>query len=77
MNARRKWFRSQRDVRVGDAVMILSTDMSRGKWKLGRIAETYPGKDGHVRVVKLRSNDGEYVRPISKICPLECEKDVM
>ena len=76
LNARKKWFKDQRDLKVGDVVLILAADMGRGKWKLGRILETFPGKDGHVRVVKVRSSDGEYVRPISKLCPLECDSDI-
>lgn len=42
-------------------------------WKLGRIEEIYPGQDGAVRVVNVRTSQGIYQRPITKICPLPIE----
>ena len=30
-----------------------------------------PGKDGVLRVVKVRTKDGEYVRPVAKLYKLE------
>lgn len=45
---------------------------NRGEWPLGRVMETYPGDDGLVRVVKLRSKYKEYIRPVHRLRPLEC-----
>ena len=36
-------------------------------WCIGRVAQVYPGKDGHVRNVKVKTATGEYRRPITKI----------
>ena len=36
--------------------------------------ETYPGPDGLVRTVKVKTKDAVYVRPKKKLCLLE--KDV-
>lgn len=36
-----------------------------------RIIELLPSKDGVVRVVKIRTKNGEYVLPTVKIYPLE------
>ena len=71
LNARKKWFTPERDVQVGDVVLLVSPDTPRGQWPLGRIVEAYPGKDGHVRVVKVQVGSSQYVRPITRICPLE------
>ena len=42
-------------------------------WKLGRIEAVYPGKDGLVRVVDVRTKGVVKRRPISRISPLESE----
>ena len=73
LNARKKWFRTERDVQVDDIVLVVSPDTSRGQWPLGRILEVYPGKDGHVRVVKVQVGKTEMLRPVTRICPLELD----
>ena len=43
---------------------------------LGRIVFTHPGQDGMVRAVTVRTQYGEYKRPITKLCFLgEAELD--
>ena len=73
LNARQKWPQAQRDVQIGDVMLIVSSDTSRRNWPLGRVIEVYPGKDGHVRVVKIQVGDGTLIRPVTKLCPLELE----
>lgn len=73
LNARQKWFQTHRDVKVGDVMLVISPDTSRGSWSLGRVLEVYPGQDGHVRVVKLQVGQGTLIRPVTKLCPLELE----
>ncbi|XP_046863260.1 uncharacterized protein LOC124457005 [Xenia sp. Carnegie-2017] len=36
-------------VNVGDVVLIKSNEKNRGKWPLGIVIETYPGRDGVIR----------------------------
>jgi len=50
LNARKKWFKQGKDLKVGDTVPVISPDTPRGQWPLARIAETVHGKAGHVRV---------------------------
>ena len=73
LNKRHKWLKIQKDFKIGDVVLVLSTDIGRGKWQIARILDVFPGKDGHIRVVKVKIDDSEYIRPISKLCPLECD----
>ena len=73
LNARQKWFQTQRDVQIGDVMLVISPDTSRGNWPLGRVLEVYPGQDGHVRVVKIQVGEGTLIRPVNKLCPLELE----
>jgi hypothetical protein len=75
LNARKKWFKDRENLQVGDVVMVVSTDTSRGQWPLGRIEETHPGTDGNVRVVTVKVGKKLIKRPVVKLCLLErCEK---
>lgn len=40
------------------------------QWKLGRITKLWPGADGRVRVVTVKTQSGEYKRTTNKLCPL-------
>ncbi|XP_041453627.1 uncharacterized protein LOC121406824 [Lytechinus variegatus] len=63
----RKWNTDRRNVRVGDVVMTAESNAIRGKWTIARIIQVYPGPDGKVRNVKLKTVSGEYRRPITKL----------
>ena len=52
LNKRHKWFKKEKDFKVGDVVLVLSTESKQGKWILGRLSDVFPGKDDHVRVAK-------------------------
>jgi hypothetical protein len=47
-------------VKVDDFVIESDNNAVRGKWIIGRIIEVYPGQDGNVRNVKVRTPSGEY-----------------
>ena len=47
----------------------MEPNIPRAQWPLGRVIECYPGRDGHVRAVKIWKNGHNYVRPIVKLCP--------
>ncbi|XP_065192504.1 uncharacterized protein LOC135823588 [Sycon ciliatum] len=71
LSARQKWKKPQSEVQVGDVMLLLSPDTPRGHWPLARVLETYPGRDGHVRVAKVKVGEKTFVRPIARLCPLE------
>lgn len=64
---RKKWNTERRQVRVDDVVMMAEPNAVRGNWRIGRIIQVYPGDDGRIRNVKVRTPTGEYRRPITKI----------
>ncbi|XP_038061252.1 uncharacterized protein LOC119731982 [Patiria miniata] len=70
---RQKWLHPQRNLQVGDLVLIRHESTPRSKWPLGLIVATHPGKDGYVRSVRVKTQAGVYVRPTDKICLLEAE----
>ena len=64
---RRRWNADRRNVRVDDVVMLADANAVRRKWLLGRVIQVYPGPDGRVRNVKVKTASGEYRRPIGRI----------
>ena len=66
---RRKWQRKERNAQVGDYVAFLKEDNEiRGKWCVGRIVSAFPGADGIVRNVAVKTSESSYKRPVQKIC---------
>ena len=39
-------------------------------WPLAKVTQTYPGKDGLVRVVDVKTSKGIYKRPVTKVAVL-------
>ena len=64
---RRRWNVDRRNVCVDDFLMVQDSNALRGKWITGPLIEVYPGQDGKVRNVKVKTPTGEYSRPITKI----------
>lgn len=62
-----KWNTSTRNVQVGDFVIVADPNAVRGEWQTGRVVEVFPGEDGRVRNIKVKTATGNYLRPITKI----------
>ncbi len=77
LQARPKWCSTQQNLKKDMVVLVKEDNLSPLKWALGRILETLPGSDTKVRMVKIRTKEGVFMRPITKICqlPLEEQKD--
>jgi hypothetical protein len=66
-----KWHRHTRNLSVGDVVLLVDRTAPRGCWPLARVVEVYPSRDSRVRSVKVKTKNGEVIRPASHICLLE------
>ena len=55
--------------------MLVYPQLPRASWPIGRITETYPGKDGKVRSAKITIQGRGYIRPVSRLIPLPEIKD--
>ena len=66
----KKWHTDKRNVQVNDIIVLADANGIRGNWKIARVIEVYPGKDGRVRNVKVKTATGEYRRPVTKISVL-------
>ena len=71
LQERQKWFFPCRNLVKGDLVLIKDDNMARNLWPLGLIVDTFPGSDGLVRSVIVKTKGGIYERPTTKICLLE------
>ncbi|GFS86156.1 DUF5641 domain-containing protein [Trichonephila clavipes] len=67
LQARSKWITEKNDPMIGQTVLIKEDFLPINTWPLGRILEVYHGSDGKVRVVKVKTQSGEFKRAISKI----------
>ncbi|KAL3966417.1 Rho-associated protein kinase 2 [Sarotherodon galilaeus] len=57
LQGRQKWTKEHRNAKINDVVLLKDEITPRNQWKLARIIEVYPGKDGKVRKVKLLLSD--------------------
>lgn len=70
LQVRNKWVKSNGSVEKGTVVLLKSDNSAPLDWPLGVIEQTFPGKDGVVRVVDVRTRSGLYRRPVVKVFPL-------
>lgn len=62
-------------IQEGDIVFVGSDNKKRLDWPLARVVQCCPGKDGEVRVVRLKTADGYVVRPVQRLYPLELSRN--
>ena len=48
-----KWHTAQRDLQVGDVVLVSDSNTLRGTYNLALVNATHPGKDGRIRTVTV------------------------
>lgn len=76
LQQRTKWTSPSENLRIGDLVIIHDPQSRPLSWPLGRVIDTHPGKDGHVRVVTLRTASGILSRPAVKVFKLPTEDNL-
>lgn len=64
-------WKSKNRIRIGDVVLIHDDNARRQMWKSGIVLETVPGRDGCVRLVKLKTEKDIITRPIQRLYPTE------
>lgn len=70
LQKRGKWYKSPDLLRNGLLVLLKEENLPPQTWKLGRIVEVRPGKDGIIRVVSIKTSSGVYVRTTTQIAVL-------
>ena len=75
LQARQRWVSPQRNIEIGDVVMLVDEHAPRNTWLLGRVVQTKPDKKGFVRQCEVKTRTGTLSRPVSKLCLiLECDQ---
>lgn len=79
LQSRRKWRETQTDLKEGDVVLLKDDQAPRNRWSMARITAVFPGKDGRVRKVELKTSDQGSIklslRPVSDVVlllPKDC-----
>ena len=65
---RSKWKNEQRNLHIGDLVLLTELNLPRRERITGKVIETFPGKDDLVQVVKVRTASGEFLRAVHQLC---------
>lgn len=72
LHERHKWTDVQKELAVGDLVIIEAESTPRTYWPMGIVAETRKDGDDLVRTVNIRTASGIVKRDIRKVYRLEC-----
>jgi hypothetical protein len=62
-------------VLVGDVVIVKSDDKNRGNWPLAIVQRVFPGKDGVIRAVKLKTAKGTLERLVQHLYPMQLSSE--
>ena len=77
LTERRKWLQGHKNLAVGDIVLVVDANSSRGHWPVGRVTQVFAGPDKIVRSatihVRSATKTTELHRPVVKLCLLEPE----
>ena len=69
-----KWKHRTRNLQVGDLVIVLDVRLGVTRWPLGRFISVVTGSDGRVRVVTVRTQNGQLkltARKLALLLPAE------
>ena len=53
MNARQKWLVPERNLKIGD-IVIIQEEVPRNEWPLGKVVAVTPDQQGLVRSVRIK-----------------------
>ena len=67
INKFNKWRHPTQNIEVGDILILKEDNTIPSQWPLARVVDTHPGADNLVRVVTVKTSQGVYRRPITKI----------
>ena len=66
-----KWTKEEIPLKESDVVLISEDNIPRGKWKVEKSVDTFPGKDRRIRTVRVQTKRGMINSPVQKLHLLE------
>lgn len=72
LQVKQRWQRPMSIIQISDIVLIAQEDVPRGQWPLGQVMKVNVGGEGLTRSCLIKTQNSELVRPITKLCLLEC-----
>lgn len=69
------WKRCSTPLQIGQIVLVGNDKSKRLSWPLAKVLELYPGRDKNVRVARLKTAQGEILRPLQRLYPMEMNSD--
>lgn len=70
-----KWNRASPNLKAGDFVLLVDDNQKSYQWPIGRVLELFPGPDGLVRVVSVKTSKGVFRRDIRKLRRFPLDSD--
>lgn len=67
---RQKWQRDTTDLTTGSTVLVVDSQLPRALWPVGHVTQLYPGSDGRIRVVDVKTKDRTYTQPVACLIEL-------
>ncbi|GFU00130.1 uncharacterized protein TNCV_1989541 [Trichonephila clavipes] len=65
---------SETPVQCPRSKQVPDEETNRTLWYLARVIQLIPGKDGHVRVARVKTETGELARPVQRLYNLELQE---
>ncbi|GFV23114.1 integrase catalytic domain-containing protein [Trichonephila clavipes] len=75
LQTRAKWSLQNPNLMENQLVLLKDPNTKPLDWPMGRILEVFPGSDGLVRVVNVKTSTGILKRAITKVVPLPIPVD--
>ena len=72
LQQRQKWSAPQRNIYVGDIVLLTDDNLPRCQWHLGRVSEVSASKDGRVRKARVLIGDPQLSKEGKRVRPMSC-----
>lgn len=67
LQKRLKWVYKERNVQIGDIVLIIDENQPRCNWLMGKIISVKQSLDNLIRSVEIQTKDSILVRPVNKL----------
>ena len=65
-----KWNKITQNIKANDVVIVREDGLIPTKWVNARVIEVHPGQDRVVRVVTIKTSNGTYKTPVTKVAVL-------